>query len=277
MEPKISNNNESKYRRLREKIENSDNLSIYSIKELSTFTSPHLKDYFNSDLIPTEREKIKNIVFNNLRILINVYFIAITDEDALSNLSDRNKYEFKRYYKEALMNSSPKPDTEYFNLLMYSGSILYTVKHIFSNSDLPFIKLWGKVPKKGIFSSRQELGDKWINNINDILSNGITIIYKKFYYPYMTDYPSLMFKNTSKADTVALFFILLSISNFLIKYHKDDFQIVQDEPENEMVIRLLSEFLNKTSQTSSLGSNTEYILSNELVKYYLDLKENEFV
>src|SRR5690554_3199184 len=91
-----------------------------------------------------------------------------------------------------------------------SQLIFFKAQYILSNGKLSEYSFDGKIPKKGLFSTRQTIADKWINHFVKLIGLGIV---------------KEVFTRTNFNKELALYALTINVSCFLINTYPNYFKI----------------------------------------------------
>ncbi len=263
------------YVSLLRRLENAGIVTINDIFQLSKYVSPNVEADLNTSLSSFERDTIREIELTNLRILLDVFHIVMNHNDPLFCATDRVKYELVKVLKKQIQIGLPHLSSEETNRMLYGTKIFAGVQYAFTNDGTTNLKIWGKIPKKGLFSSRQYKGDEWIKNVFSIFIGSTGSVFRFVDASNQTETANTFFKNYTRAKEMALFYALLYICEYISHHYEKEFSSEKDETEKEKAIRILSDFLNlKTSKLVDGTPNKKLVnnlLSNALfIKFFED-------
>ncbi len=145
------------YRRLSKSefhdLSSKDSFNLEDVKKLAGFIPKSLESEFRSPLTSEEKKLIMQLVCKNILKIVTV-FTKINENP--------NQYD----------HLIPKPDLNHIiEKFDIDNSVLIPCKATFIVSDgkVNEYTFYGKIPKKGVFSSRQNIANKWMKEFTEHL------------------------------------------------------------------------------------------------------------
>src|SRR5690554_1373894 len=171
--------------------------SVFEFSEvqlLSKFISKPLESEFETQLSAEERAVTKNLVLKNINKIYQIFTTLINDPKKHDYLIDKTF--LKMCHDQYGENGSQL--------------IFFKAQYILSNGKLSEYSFDGKIPKKGLFSTRQTIADKWINHFVKLIGLGIV---------------KEVFTRTNFNKELALYALTINVSCFLINTYPNYFKI----------------------------------------------------
>lgn len=133
-----------------------DTFELEDVKTLSKFIPSPLEKEFDSFLKPSEAREICSMVCKNIYKIIQVFSIAIQKDGENDHLIPKEVF---KMWKDEVGDDQ--------------AALIFFKAGYFLGNGPNQLEFDGKIPKKGFFSSRQSIADKWINEYKSRLGGYI--------------------------------------------------------------------------------------------------------